>query len=359
MHHFFFLSLQPPPLPPQGPPAAVSNAGAVVPAGPMMPYNYNVYEPVQPHWFYCKQVESKSVWFPLSLIDSLQLEETVISNVVVRTDGGRYDVQLYDRIRTAVYWEEEPTEVRRCTWFYKGDKDSRFVPYSEEFSEKLEAEYKKAISTNQWHRRLEFPSGETIVMHNPKVIVQFQPSSVPDEWGTTQDGQTRPRVVKRGIDDDHDELPTVDHLVFMVHGIGPVCDLRFRSMIECVDDFRSASLKLLHSHFKKPLDEHAISRVEFLPVQWHTALHGDATGVDRIKKITLPSTGRLRHFTNETLLDVLFYNSPTYCQTIMDTVAQEINRLYALFMKRNPDYRGAISVAGHSLGKIESASSPF
>lgn len=37
--------------------------------------------------------------------------------------------------------------------------------------------------------------------------MQFQPSSVPDEWGTTQDGQTRPRVVKRGIDDDHDEIP--------------------------------------------------------------------------------------------------------------------------------------------------------
>lgn len=48
-----------------------------------------------------------------------------------------------------------------------------------------------------------------------------------------------------------------------------------------VDDFRNVSLKLLHSHFKKSLDEHAISRVEFLPVQWHTALHGDATGVDR------------------------------------------------------------------------------
>lgn len=103
---------------------------------------------------------------------------------------------------------------------------------------------------------------------------------MPDEWGTTQDGQTRPRVVKRGIDDDHDDIPdgeftgaknkqenppdifyclrhqvcllkiifftvdnnfatlpgelaTVDHLVFMVHGIGPVCDLRFRSMVEC------------------------------------------------------------------------------------------------------------------------------
>lgn len=59
-------------------------------------------------------------------------------NVIVRTDGGRYDVQLYDRVRNAVYWEEEETEVRRCSWFYKGDADSRFMPYSEDFSEKLE-----------------------------------------------------------------------------------------------------------------------------------------------------------------------------------------------------------------------------
>ena len=59
-------------------------------------------------------------------------------SVIVRTDGGRYDVQLYDRLRTPVFWEEDETEVRRCTWFYKGDSDSRFVPYSEEFSDKLE-----------------------------------------------------------------------------------------------------------------------------------------------------------------------------------------------------------------------------
>ena len=58
--------------------------------------------------------------------------------MVLGTDGGRYDVYLYDRVRKAVYWEEEPAEVRRCTWFYKGDTDSRFIPYTEEFSEKLE-----------------------------------------------------------------------------------------------------------------------------------------------------------------------------------------------------------------------------
>lgn len=34
----------------------------------------------------------------------------------------------------------------------------------------------------------------------------------------------------------------------------------------------------------------------------------------------------------------------------MDTVASEINRLYALFMQRNPEFKGSVSVAGHSLG---------
>ncbi|CAH2323276.1 SEC23-interacting [Pelobates cultripes] len=360
------------PLPPP-PPAASSFPPSVQlysntkPAGPLVPgpptFMQNLYEPVQPHWFYCKQVEGKTIWLPFSNYDSLNLEEIYNSvqpdpeSVVISTDGGRYDVYLYDRERKAVFWDEEESEVRRCSWFYKGDMDSRFTPYSEEFSEKLEAKYRKAITSNQWHRRLEFPGGETIVMHNPKVIVQFQHSAVPDEWGTPQDGQARPRVVKRGID-DHDEIPDgevpqADHLVFMVHGIGPVCDLRCRSIVECVDDFRTVSLKLLRTHFKKPHEEGRVRRVEFLPVHWHSTLHGDATGVDRhIRKISLPSISRLRHFTNETLLDILFYNSPTYCQTIVDKVSLELNRLYELFMSRNPGFKGGVSVAGHSLGSL-------
>ncbi|XP_069823844.1 SEC23-interacting protein [Dendropsophus ebraccatus] len=365
LHQSPSASQPPPPVAPAFVPAPLGHSYAAAPAAPAVPAPFlpSLYEPVQPHWFFCKLVEGREVWMPFSNYDSANLEEVYNSvqpdpeTVVVSTAGGRFDVYLYDREMKAVYWEEEDAEVRRCSWFYKGDTDSRFVPYSEDFSEKLEVEYKKAVSSNQWHRRLEFPGGETIVMHNPKVIVQFQHSAIPDEWGTPQDGQTRPRVVKRGID-DHDDVPDgelsqADHLVFMVHGIGPVCDLRFRSIVECVDDFRAVSLKLLQSHFKKSVDEGKVHRVEFLPVHWHSALHGDATGVDRhIKKITLPSIGRLRHFTNETLLDVLFYNSPTYCQTIVDKVSLEMNRLYELFMSRNPDFTGRVSVAGHSLGSL-------
>ncbi len=35
------------------------------------------------------------------------------------------------------------------------------------------------------------------------------------------------------------------------------------------------------AHFKVHQDDGRIGRVEFLPVKWHEALHGDATGIDR------------------------------------------------------------------------------
>ncbi len=57
---------------------------------------------------------------------------------MVAVDGERYDVHVKERKRYAVYWEQAPTEVRRCTWFYKGDKDTRFMPYPEDFSKNLE-----------------------------------------------------------------------------------------------------------------------------------------------------------------------------------------------------------------------------
>ena len=50
------------------------------PAGPLVqgpsPFVLqNQYEPVQPHWFYCKEVEYKQLWMPFSVLDSLNLEE--------------------------------------------------------------------------------------------------------------------------------------------------------------------------------------------------------------------------------------------------------------------------------------------
>ncbi|XP_063963436.1 phospholipase DDHD2-like [Lytechinus pictus] len=328
------------------------------------PRSGGAYQTIQPHWFYCKEMEKRNVWVPFSIIDSIKLEEAMLraqtsseSNIIISTNGGRYDVSLSERLRFAIYWDEKPSQVRRCTWFYKSDSENRFIPYEEQMANMLEEEFRTATLQNQWHRRLELSDGETIIMHNANVIVHFRPSARPDEWGASPDTQMRPRVVKRGVDDidsiQQGEPSQVDHVVFVIHGIGPVCDLRFRTITECVDDFRSLSLGLMSSHFKSAQEEGRAGRVEFLPVYWYAALHGDATGVDRrLKRITLPSINRLRNFTNETLLDILFYTSPIYAQQIAEVVCSEINKLYAKFQERNPDFCGQVSLIGHSLGSL-------
>ncbi|XP_053875135.1 phospholipase DDHD2 isoform X1 [Malaclemys terrapin pileata] len=321
----------------------------------------NKYEAVVPHWFYCKVIDSRERWIPFSRQDSEKLEEAHNSRkddeqLVVPTEGGRYDVHLKKRLRCAMYWEEEVSEVRRCTWFYKGDKDNKYIPYSESFSEELEETYMIAITLDEWKKKLESPTREIIILHNPKLMVHYHPVTSSDDWGATPTEQGRPRTVKRGVENISADIPCgeplqIDHLVFVVHGIGPACDIRFRSIVQCVNDFRNVSLSMLQTHFKKAQEQQQIGRVEFLPVNWHSPLHSTGVDVD-LERITLPSINRLRHFINDTILDVFFYNSSTYCQTIVDTVASEMNRLYLLFLQRNPDFKGGVSIAGHSLGSL-------
>lgn len=100
---------------------------------------------------------------------------------VVITDGGRFDVNITHRTRTAVYWKAENTDVRRCSWFYKGT-DSRFVPYEEEEAEHLEDEYRDASNTGEWNRKIPLKSGETVVFHGSSVMVHFLQSQSPDVW---------------------------------------------------------------------------------------------------------------------------------------------------------------------------------
>ncbi|NWU24568.1 DDHD2 Phospholipase, partial [Dyaphorophyia castanea] len=338
--------------PPRPPPAA---------AEPPEPEPGGRYEAVAPHWFYCRVTDARERWVPFSAQDSERLEEAHGAgkdqdDVVVPTSGGRYDVHLRARQRVAVYWEEEVSEVRRCTWFYKGDKDNKFIPYSESFSEELEEAYMIAVTLDEWKKKLESPNREVIILHNPKLMVHYHPVASSDDWVSTPTEQGRPRTVKRGVENIAVEIPSgepqqIDHLVFVVHGIGPACDIRFRSIVQCVNDFRNVSLSMLQAHFRKAQEQQQVGRVEFLPVNWHSSLHSTGVDVD-LERITLPSINRLRHFINDTILDVFFYNSSTYCQTIVDTVASEMNRLHQLFLQRNPQFKGGVSIAGHSLGSL-------
>ncbi|XP_048002903.1 uncharacterized protein LOC125239381 [Leguminivora glycinivorella] len=321
----------------------------------------NEYEPVKHHWFYRVDCEDKSTWRGFSLTDSRAIENAFQSpnlneNTLVPTDGGRYDVNVVGRLRTAVYWSDKPTNVRRCSWFYKGTTDARYVPYTEAVAEKLEIEYRHGITTGEWHRRLVLPNNELVVMHGPAVMVHFLQTGATDAFSTPNQSTMRPRVVRRGIDEseiEDTEPSSIDHLLLLCHGVGSACDMRFRAVEEVVDDFRATSSQLLQSHYRNSFDNGIVGRVEVLPISWHASLHSGPRGVDRrLARVTLASIPRLRSFTNDTVLDVLFYTSPHYCQMILDTVCSELNRIYTLFMSRNPDFKGRVSLGGHSLGSV-------
>jgi hypothetical protein len=325
----------------------------------------NSYLPVVYHWFYQKIIENREVWKPFSYYDSFNLEQALINSqnngyeLVISTDGGRFDVNIYERLRRPVYWSEVPTIVRRCSWFYKKEGHNRYVPYPEDFSAKLEDNYRDALINNRWNVRIEFPEQEVVVMHSSQTIYHYQlDHSMPDGWGSALENPVRPRLVHRGAhqvfdDIEEGEPQQIDHLVFLIHGIGEICDFRFRSIVEVVDDFRAISLSLMRTHYKQYLDCGHLGRIELLPISWHSALHGEETGIDeRLKLITLSSIPKLRHFSNDTILDALFYTSPLYCQKIVDNVGSEINRLYELFKSRNPAFCGSVALGGHSLGSL-------
>ena len=100
--------------------------------------------PVRPHWFYKRTGEDH--WTPFSFLDSNKLESQYLlprgpqqgDEVIVATDGGRYDVKFYERMRYAIYWKEDSCPVRRCTWFYHTESDRWLQPYEEEIAQQLE-----------------------------------------------------------------------------------------------------------------------------------------------------------------------------------------------------------------------------
>ncbi|KAL1492668.1 hypothetical protein ABEB36_010892 [Hypothenemus hampei] len=340
---------------------AVPSQQESVPDGlPKIPTIGKTYRPVYHHWFYKRGTENKTTWLPFSMLDSLVLEQNFTSNdvdpdKVVATDGGRYDVNILRRQKTPVYWKGDVSEVRRCSWFFKNNLDGNYVPYEENEATRLEEEFKVAFESNQWHKKIQLANGETVEFHGPDVLVLLPPAQSSDPWTNTPN-QNKPRVVKRGMDEfdiDEGEPTHVDHVLFMIHGIGSVCDLKFRTVEEVVDEFRSIALQLTQAHYKSSCEQGIVNRVEVLPISWHSKLHSEETGVDeQLDKITLKSIPRLRAFANDTILDVLFYTSPLYCQKIISTVGDEINRVYDLFKLRNPSFNGGVSLAGHSLGSL-------
>jgi len=322
---------------------------------------------VTAHWFFkVPSTGDEPIWKPFTVEDSISIDASMErgeTEAPVSVEGSRYDAYISRRVKSSVYWSSEDLEIRRCSWFYKISAEGRWVPYTEEMAKKLEKEYSTAMKSGRWQCKVVFDNGEWVMLHSPEVMMHFPTASATsgtlDEWGQIQssDPALKPRIVHRGLEGLPDiadgESAEVDHLFFVVHGIGSKCDIKFRDVIEVVDGFRQMAEDIGGKHFAGARLASRANRMEFLPVNWHKKLHGEDTGTDaRMQPLTLRSIPKLRGFINDTILDVLFYTSPVYCQTILDTVCTTINSTYKLYSQRNPGFSGKMSVIGHSLGSL-------
>jgi hypothetical protein len=178
--------------------------------------------------------------------------------------------------------------------------------------------------------------------------------------------------------DGDDQGREIEHLLLVTHGIGQRLGLRLESVnfVHDVNTFRktlksvyniSADLQALNGEVGKPTKN---SRVQVLPICWRHLLDfpkqslkhnreehdlGDAeSGEDAeyptLEDITVEGAPALRNIITDLALDILLYQSPAYKGHISRIVAEECNRIYKLFKQRNPDFKGKVSLVGHSLG---------
>ncbi len=68
-----------------------------------------------------------------------------------------------------------------------------------------------------------------------------------------------------------------------------------------------------------------------------------------LEDITVEGVAFARSLISDLALDVLLYQS-AYREEISAIVLQESNRIYGLFLERNPGFKGKVHVMGHSLG---------
>ncbi|KAK1413932.1 hypothetical protein QVD17_29669 [Tagetes erecta] len=311
--------------------------------------------------------------------------------VGVPVKGGLYEVDLVRRQCFPVYWDGDNRRVLRGHWFArKGGLD--WLPLREDVSEQLEFAYHGKV----WRRRTFQPSGLfaarvdmqgsspglhglftgdddtweawlNVDASGISSFVKFGGKGIKLRRGYAPSKSPKPtqdelRQQKEEEMDDYCSQVPVRHLVFMVHGIGQ--RLEKANLVDDVGIFRHITASLAEQHLTSY--QRRTQRVLFIPCQWRKNLK--LSGESAVEKCTLPGVRGLRVTLSATVHDVLYYMSPIYCQDIIDSVSNQLNKLYLKFLKRNPGYDGKVSLYGHSLGSVlsydilchqETLTSPF
>ncbi|CAG8800655.1 35159_t:CDS:2, partial [Racocetra persica] len=201
------------------------------------------------------------------------------------------------------------------------------------------------------------------------------------------------KAASNEFESEDDDERVIDHLVLCIHGIGQKLSERDgeASFINEINKFRQ-TLKKVYATNPPP---EAIARlgnrelypdyglrnkkgsqfgngIQVIPIHWRQDIKfGIASESEQIQRdlslaiseegqptldeITLDCVPNLRLLISDALVDVLLYMTPKFREMMLTTVTNEMNRVYKLFIDRNPNFLkigGKVSIYGHSLGSL-------
>ncbi|KAG2175583.1 hypothetical protein INT43_001230 [Umbelopsis isabellina] len=172
-------------------------------------------------------------------------------------------------------------------------------------------------------------------------------------------------------EDSADEPRKLDHLVFVIHGIGQKMSERLgQNFVHDVNILRR-SLKTAFPHTAAGATNRT-NGIQVLPIHWRQdivfGMASEEEGVEAdlgmpeaddgqptLAELTLDGVPNIRTVVSDVLLDIPLYMTPKYRDQMMAIITKEINRVYQLFIQRNPEFlqrRGKVSIYGHSLGSL-------
>ena len=417
-----------------------------------------------PHWY--KEVLSNSspnegqiTWAPMWKYDSdvLEIENNSSSSSsssstlkqqqkLVYVENRREVVNLEQRQLSSCYDSNIPIKkIIRGTWFYFYSTTKSFLPLNEEIANRLEVWFqglKTLTSINGDPIRADVEMNLTLSHKRNPEYIKYKITAIKEvtasSSSTSTSGTTATSSADSKINDslidgfsitmkslafndlfggtiqlargvkvtpDAEEAwcgTEVDHLIFVVHGIGQTMfaksDLSFKNNISSIRKLTLEQQEVLFQQEQEQYNNNGSKsdilgniggggggiglgsqgnngnnsvgiipssiltqygnkkRIEYIPIEWYDAMRTNDTSLSNdLNLVTLPNLQVVRQIANEVVLDILLYLTPEYRDKILTYVCSKIIQMYTIFIELNPSFllnHGKCSLIGHSLGTV-------
>ncbi|CAO3702023.1 unnamed protein product [Rhizopus stolonifer] len=248
------------------------------------------------------------------------------------------------------------------------------------FSNSTSSKFAKSIITRLTNKQN--LGGTRVVRGYPEVEEMTKKSkttkqTTEDKESDTEEEQQQQQELQEAEDylnqDSEEEVRKIDHVMFVIHGVGQkMSEKTGHSFVQDVSMMRK-TLKLAYPAVMATTSTpQRPNGIQVLPVMWRQDVKfgmaaddedvleadlgtlGVEDGCPTLDELTLEGVPNIRTVVSDVLMDVPLYMTPRYREQMTQIIAREINRIYRLFIQRNPEFIeiGKISIFGHSLGSL-------